>query len=65
MKMERSSGGEGGGGGGRRRGEAAVRPEPGGSHKNVLVRPSAKTTDAGECPEWGKGHEDICGDHMT
>ena len=37
----------------------------GGRHKNVIDRPRAKTTDAGEFPAWGKGHGDICGDHMT
>ena len=42
-----------------------VGPEPGGRHKNAVDGPRAKTTDAGECPEWGKGHGDICGDHMT
>ena len=33
--------------------------------KNVTDRLKAKTTDAGEYSEWGKGHGDICGDHMT
>ena len=46
-------------------GGAAVRPEPGGRHKNVIDGPRAKTTDAGEYSDWGKGHWDICEDHMT
>ena len=33
--------------------------------KNVIDGPRAKTIDAGESPEWGKGHGSICGDHMT
>ena len=45
--------------------QRAVGPEPGGRHKNVIDRPRVKATDAGESPEWGKGHGDICGDHMT
>ena len=32
---------------------------------NVIDGPRDKTTDAGESPEWGKGHGNICGDHMT
>ena len=43
----------------------AVRPEPGGRHKNVIDGPRAKTTAAGEYSEWVEGHADICGHHMT
>ena len=33
--------------------------------KNVIDRPRAKTTDAGESPEWGKAHRDEYGERTV
>ena len=43
----------------------AIRSDPGGRHKNVIDRPRDKTIDAGESPEWGKGHGDEYGERMV
>ena len=43
----------------------AIRSDPGGRHKNVIDRPKAKAIDAGESPEWGKGHKDEYGERMV
>ncbi len=34
------------------------------ANKNVIDRPRAKTIDAGESPEWGKGPGDKYGERM-
>ena len=35
------------------------------ANKNVIDRPRDKTIDAGESPEWGKGHGDEYGERMV